>query len=448
MKKILAILLVAVMLVCVCGCNNKDTDTGSDIVDIEYEEIIVDENGNSISSNDSTTSDNQEPNSQKPNTPENTTDGISSDSKDDEIIIDYNTVVEIDICDGVIRSYLDANDPQRQFTVLNTCQTMVLDYQTLTLKWKSDGSVAYKLFISENADFSNAYITEVGGSSSDGMVNLSKTNAICLPGKTYYWKALGRNDDIVLGGGKFYVKDAPVRWIKIDGVSNVRDMGGWKTESGKTVRYEKIYRGARFDNITDVGINTLKALGVKTDIDIRSTAEWDSYGAVEATGLKYHFFDTSAHYDYVFNGGGEPVSEVKENYPKMFELLADESNYPIYLHCNFGNDRTGSMAFILNGLLGVTYEDLTRDYELTSFAFEHDNRWRGDGIGGTFGPNDLIQHNISNSNVDGRWGMMNKAFMESKYCTDGKLSTAIENFLLAAGVKQQHIDAYKKIMLG
>jgi hypothetical protein len=44
--------------------------------------------------------------------------------------------------------------------------------------------------------------------------------------------------------------------------------------------------------------------------------------------------------------------------------------------------------------------------------------------------------------------MMNKAFMESKHCTDGKLSTAIEKFLLEAGVKQEQIDSYKKIMLG
>ena len=78
----------------------------------------------------------------------------------------------------------------------------------------------------------------------------------------------------------------------------------------------------------------------------------------------------------------------------------------------------------------------------------HDRRWRGEGKGGTFGPDDLIQPNISNSNVDGRWGMMNKAFMESRYCTDGTLATAIEKFLLDAGVKQEHIDAYKRIMLG
>lgn len=450
MKKLLTIALIAAMLACVCGCNynNTDTDASSQAIDIEYEEIVVDENGNTITSSDSAIeSENLTSDSQSADVPQDNVSSNTSGSSNDEIIIDYNTVVEVDICDDVIRSYLDATDPQRQFTILNSCQTMVLDYQTLPLTWKSDSSTVYKLYISENADFSNAHVSEINGTYENGMITSNKTSTICVPGKTYYWKVLGRYGDIALGGGKIYIKDVPVRWINIDGVDNVRDMGGWKTESGKTVKYGKIYRGSRFDNITDIGVNTIKALGIKTDIDIRSTAEWDSHGAVEKTGLKYYFFDTSAHYDYVL-GSGDAEKEIRQNYPEMFKLLADESNYPIYLHCNFGNDRTGSMAFILNGLLGVTYEDLTRDYELTSFAFEYDNRWRGDGIGGTFGPNDLIQHNISNSNVDGRWGMMNKAFMESKYCTDGKLSTAIENFLLDRGVKQEHIDAYKKIMLG
>lgn len=439
MKKTITLFLTFAMLLCVCGCSATDSENLSDDVQVEYEEIVVDENGNTITSQDSTaSSDNQSVDNQSSVSSNNSTDD-DDNYNNDEVVIDYDTAVEVDLCDPILRAYLDATIPTAQYTYLSEYSTYVLDYQTLPITWKGDGSQNYTIYISENKDFSNAYVCKIKGK--------EFKNGICVPGKTYYWKVLGSFNDKALGGGKFYVKDAPARFIKIDGVSNVRDMGGWKTESGKTIKYEKIYRGARLDDITDLGISTIKALGIKTDIDIRSTASWDSYGAVEKTGLKYYFFDTNAHYDYVL-GGGDTEKEIRENYPQIFELLADESNYPIYMHCNFGNDRTGSMAFILNGLLGVNYEDLTRDYEITSYAFSHDNRWRGDGTGGTFGPNDLIQHNISNSNVDGRWGMMNKAFMESHYCTDGKLSTSIQNFLLDRGVKQEHIDAYKKIMLG
>lgn len=446
MKKIICLILSVALLLCICGCGGNNNNTSSESMIVEYQEIIVDEGENTITSSYSPTvstdtvvenpsSDNQTIASQND----------SSDTVSNEIIIDYDTVVEVDICDDVIRAYLDATDPKQQFTFLSEYSESILDYQNLQLRWKPDGSMVYKLYISENADFSAAHVTQVSGAYDNGYYVSEKTEAICVPGKTYYWKILGQYNDTARGGGKIYIKDTPVRWVKIDGVINVRDMGGWKTESGKTVNYEKIYRGGSLSEITESGIATLKALGLKTDIDVRSTASWDTHGAVEKTGLNYHFINTNYKYEEILSKNADTVKEVSRNYPAMFALLADESNYPIYLHCGAGTDRTGTTAFILNGLLGVSYEDLTRDYEITSFVT--DDRWRGNGTGGTFMPDDLIHENVSNSEIDAKWGLMNKRFMESEYCTDGKLSTAIENYLLACGVKQEHIDAYKNIML-
>ena len=441
------------MLLSICGCKKGDTVISEVIYDGTSSQENTDASNDDTSGDEETTSDDDKDQDDADDSEESDDDNSTADDDDqaddkkEEIIIDYNTVVDVDICDDIVRAYLDATDPTRQYVFLSQYDTMVLDYQNLNLTWKPDGSTNYYLHIAEKADFSDAHVSKITGTYDNGNMVSSKTLAVCIPGKTYYWKVVGSFDDSPRGGGRIRINNAPTRWIKLDGVSNVRDMGGWPTTSGKTVKYGKIYRGSKLDDITQIGIDTIKYLGIKTDIDIRSTASWDSHGAVPSTGLNYYFIDTNVHYDYVL-GGGDSEKEIKENYPKIFELLADESNYPIYLHCNYGNDRTGSMAFILNGLLGVTYEDLTRDYEITSYAYAHDRRWRGNGTGGTFAPDDLIQNNISNSNVDGRWGMMNKAFMESEYCTDGKLSTAIEKFLLARGVQQEHIDAYKKIMLG
>ena len=52
----------------------------------------------------------------------------------------------------------------------------------------------------------------------------------------------------------------------------------------------------------------------------------------------------------------------------IFAVLSDESNYPVYFHCNAGADRTGTLAFLIEGLLGVSYADTIRDFELTSFS--------------------------------------------------------------------------------
>ncbi len=430
--RIIAFILCVAMVFCVCGCQDK-SNTVSEIV--EYEEIIIDESGNEISS---ITSSNESVDDTATNQSVSSTDDTVSDKPSKTpVSIDYDTVVEIDICDDIIRGYLDATTPKTQYTFLSQYGESVLDYQNMQLDWQSDGSSEYTVYISENSDFSNAYVIKT--------INKTIKTTICVPGKTYYWKVHGVYYDEPIGGGKIKIKNAPVRWVKMDGVINVRDVGGWKTVDGKTVNYEKIYRGAKLDDITDLGLKTLKALGIKTDIDVRSTADWDTHNAVERTGLKYHFINTNYKYEEILNKNDTVTNEVSKNYQAMFALLADESNYPIYLHCGAGTDRTGSTMFILNGLLGVSYEDLTRDYELTSFATA--DRWRGNGTGGTFAPDDLIHEDVSNSSIDAKWGLMNKSFMESEYCTDGKLSAAIENYLLSKGVKQEHIDAYKKIML-
>ena len=433
MKRIITLTLAFVMLLSVCGCRSNNSENNSSAVEIiEVEEIVVDETGSQIASN----VDQSENASISQNDDASSQGGTSSTASDKETVtIDYNTVTEVDICDEIVRLYLDATDPKKQDTFLSQDGDIMLDHQVLPLEWESDGSHTYTVYISENADFSNAYVMGASGNKPDN-------TGICVPGKTYYWKVLGIYSKDPLAGGKIKIKDAPVRWVKLEGVSNVRDMGGWKTESGKTVSYEKIYRGAMLDDITTKGLDTLKTLGIKTDIDVRSTASWDTHSAVERTGLKYYFIDSDYSYEAILN---EFIDTVGPNLQELFKLLADESNYPIYLHCGGGTDRTGTYSFILNGLLGVSYEDLTRDYELTSYAGA--DRWRGNGTGGTFAPDDLIHENVSNSQVDATWGVLNKEFMESEYCTDGKLSTAIENFLLARGVKQEHIDAYKKIML-
>lgn len=49
----------------------------------------------------------------------------------------------------------------------------------------------------------------------------------------------------------------------------------------------------------------------------------------------------------------------------ILEKLKEGRN--IYFHCAKGADRTGTLAFLLEGLLGVKESDIAKDYELTSF---------------------------------------------------------------------------------
>lgn len=433
MRKTFALIVALAMVLCVCGCKNTDTDNlSSDSVEVEYQEIIVYKTDSTITqTNDSSTqSDN---NSSVVETPSQSTSSSNVTSKTPAITIDYNTVVEVDICDDIIRGYLNAKDATNQYFWLSTYSGQKLDHQSLSLDWYRDGSMSYTIYFSENADFSNAMTITTNYSDIEGTT--------LIPGKTYYWKVIGTLTADALGGGKIKVKDAPVRWIDIDGVGNVRDMGGWKTASGKTVKYGMLYRGRRLEDVSEEGIATIKRLGLKTELDLRYA---DQKFQTPGTGMNYQFIETPGQYDSVLNN--KPVI-FKASYKKIFELLSDKNNYPFYSHCNAGADRTGTFAFIVNGLLGVSYEDLTRDFELTSFS-PTGKRWRGKGTGGTFAAGDDVMQEDSNNTV--AWGRLYKTMMAygaENGCTT--LQSSIEHWLLNyIGVPQSQIDSFKSIMLG
>lgn len=430
MKRFFALTLALIMVLCVCGCSS-DNNTSSEPSEVEYETIIVDQNGQEItSSTDTATSEGTTDNSSM-DTP--TQSSMSSNvSGNSAIVIDYDTVVEVDICDDIIRGYLEAKDAKNQYFWLSTYSGQKYDHQVLSLDWYRDGSLSYTIYFSENADFSNSTTITTKYSNVEGTT--------LIPGKTYYWKVIGTLTADALGGGKIKVKDAPVRWINIDGVGNVRDMGGWKTTSGKTVKYGMLYRGRKLENVTEEGIATIKQLGLKTELDIRyASQKFQTPG----TGMNYEFIESPGQYDGVMKNEPEVF---KASYKRLFEVLSDESNYPFYAHCNAGADRTGTYAFIVNGLLGVSYEDLTRDFELTSFS-SSGKRWRGKGTGGTFAEGDDVMQEDSNNTV--AWGRLYKTMMTygaENGCTT--LQSSIEHWLLNyIGVPQSHIDSFKSIML-
>ena len=130
---------------------------------------------------------------------------------------------------------------------------------------------------------------------------------------------------------------------------------------------------------------------------------------------------------------------------KIFSYLADRNNYPFYIHCSAGADRTGTLCALINGVLGVSEDDLIRDYELTSFS-KQGNRWRSaSNIDQT--DFDLSRYDTSGG-VDARWG----AFMDVVKAAgdkDDSLEMCFNKFLVnVIGVSQDDINSMKSIMLG
>ena len=217
--------------------------------------------------------------------------------------------------------------------------------------WQADGEA--QLQISRTEDFASL-VRFVTAENTTEVYNLEI-------GRTYFWRVVCGEE--ISAVQCFATEDRAPRWINIDGTTNVRDIGGWKTIDGKRIRQGLLYRGSEMDihkEITEAGICELRDfLGVKTDLDVRGEVVGKRFDSPLGARVAFKLVPIRAYDEY--------FTETAP-YPVIFGLLADRANYPIYFHCWGGADRTGSLACMIEALCGVSEADQDLDYELTSLS--------------------------------------------------------------------------------
>ena len=126
-------------------------------------------------------------------------------------------------------------------------------------------------------------------------------------------------------------------------------------------------------------------------------------------------------------------SESQKNITNIFQTLAKEESYPLYLHCNAGADRTGTICALIECLLGVSEEDATKDFELTSFS--------------PFGKRTrvYVQQNDSGNYI--AWGKFLETLRSFDDSENRNLTTATEKYLLSLGVTRSEINSIRSILL-
>ena len=183
-----------------------------------------------------------------------------------------------------------------------------------------------------------------------------------MAGKTYYFCI--QKDGVRSPVSYFHTALDLPRCVKIDGISNVRDFGGYSVEDGR-IRQGLLYRGSEFErhsHPTKEGIGDVRALGLRTDLDLRGEArDTVIHPTSRLLGMDYILLPT-VPYAALFD------KKHRKNTKKFFTLLTKKSAYPIYFHCWGGADRTGSLAFLLGAFLGMKKEDLIYEYEFTSLS--------------------------------------------------------------------------------
>lgn len=212
------------------------------------------------------------------------------------------------------------------------------------------------------------------------------------PGCSYSY-TVERNGNVV-SEGKF-TATGQVRMVSITDAWNCRDLGGWTGLEGKTIKYGKIFRTASlngkyvggdvaaWDSYEFHGQTEIDRLGIKAELDLRGdpytgvSGMWGAEGTQHSASLlKSKLKD--ADFQRIMTDYGL-------NYPRVRSALVQDIAWiiselqegkPVAFHCRIGADRTGAVAYLIEGLLGVREGDLARDYELTSFtSYENKPRY-------------------------------------------------------------------------
>ena len=172
----------------------------------------------------------------------------------------------------------------------------------------------------------------------------------------------------------------PVRLVALEAVHNFRDLGGYRTADGRTTLWRTLFRADGLYRLTPTDVATLEPLGLRTVIDLRSDTELDERGRfpVEAHPVVFHHLpivdatwadlDRPAYErdeDFLIWAYHEMLSVGAPRFAKAFDALAEPGALPAVFHCAAGKDRTGLLAALLLGSLGVSHDDIVADYELT-----------------------------------------------------------------------------------
>lgn len=171
------------------------------------------------------------------------------------------------------------------------------------------------------------------------------------------------------------------RFLPLEGCFNFRDLGGYATASGRTVKTGMLFRSDALQHLTAEDAKYIReTLGLATVVDFRNTHEverdgrsdkaipWVNYlnepvleqrGAITATGEEDPAERLTDMYLWALRNGGA-------HYGAAFNAVAAVGNLPAVFHCSAGKDRAGIFASLILGVLGADEEAIVEDYLVTN----------------------------------------------------------------------------------
>jgi protein-tyrosine phosphatase len=246
------------------------------------------------------------------------------------------------------------------------------------------------------------------------------------------------------------VEDSVQRCLKVEGACNFRDVGGYKTTSGKQVKWGKVYRSADISRLTENDLGLLKARRIYTVVDLRETAESKKAPDRLLPNSDYilcsvteDVTDWTKQMQQISSGDSMMVAfyskteTLGKKYKPMFQkllMLPDTSS--ILYHCSAGKDRTGIGTALFLYTLGVPMETIVQDYLASNIYRQQENE-------------KLVRILTQNTNVKEAvardMASAKSTYLEATFKSINQQYGSIENFLKEElGIDKKEIKKLKK----
>ncbi|MEA1063245.1 tyrosine-protein phosphatase [Erwinia sp. HR93] len=178
------------------------------------------------------------------------------------------------------------------------------------------------------------------------------------------------------------------RPLTLEGVNNVRDMGGYPVAGGH-LRSGKLLRGEDLYAITPEGVNVLAQIPVTKVVDLRTRAEVDERPDYSPEGAPIVHLDvlrnvlkehSASPKEMVARLQGHSPAQILQDiyldfvqesgcldaWRGFFQALLTLEQGALYFHCSAGKDRTGFAAALVLMALGADREVIMADYLLSN----------------------------------------------------------------------------------
>lgn len=265
----------------------------------------------------------------------------------------------------------DGSTPPSKVSYYNAGHPVRLDQPHSVFIPVPQNNAALTVTVSKNSDYSEAEtFTFPAGTTLCEVPNL-------IPQNTYYYKVEAGS---TLSQGQFQT-EGHLRMIKVNTGFNVRDLGGWENIDGKRVNYGKVFRGGELNYghaVSQADLAELSRLGVGAEVDFRFGTDVNNETPnASALGSDVPYLYIGFDWADMTYSSDVNKQHFKDAFDFTLENLRNEK--AVYFHCRIGADRTGMFGFLLDGLCGLPFDKLLKEYELTTFSEAGTREWNAEG---------------------------------------------------------------------